>query len=51
MGPFVSPEKFAVWYSFEWTRRVSGERVKFTEVAVYTVGDGKIAYEEFLYGA
>jgi len=51
MGPFVSPEKFAVWYSFEWTRRVSGERVKFTEVAVYTVGDGQIAYEEFLYGA
>jgi len=50
-GPFVSPEKFALLYSFEWTRRVSGERVKFTEVAVYTVGDGQIAYEEFLYGA
>jgi hypothetical protein len=51
MGPFVSPEKFAVWHSFEWTRRASGERVKFTEVAVYTVVDGKIAHEEFLYGA
>ena len=51
VGPFVSPEKFAVWYSFEWTRRVSGERVKFTEVAVYTVVDGKIVHEEFLYGA
>ena len=48
-GPFVSPEKFAVWYSFEWTRRASGERVQFSEVAVYTVVDGKIAHEEFLY--
>jgi ketosteroid isomerase-like protein len=50
-GPFVSPEKFAVWYSFEWTRRASGERVQFTEIAVYTVVDGKIAHEEFLYAA
>lgn len=49
-GPFVSPEKFAVGYSFEWTRKASGERVHFTEVAVYTVADGKIAREEFLYG-
>ena len=50
-GPFVSPERFAVWYSFEWTRKASGERVQFTEVAVYTVVDGKIAHEEFLYAA
>ena len=50
-GPFVSPEKFAVWYSFEWTRRASGEHVQFTEVAVYTVVDGKIVHEEFLYSA
>jgi hypothetical protein len=49
-GPFVSPEKFAVWYSFDSTRRASGERSQFTEVAVYTVVDGKIAREEFLYG-
>src|SRR5687767_12573931 len=48
-GPFVSPEKFAVWFSFDWTRKATGERVQFTEVAVYTVVDGKIAHEEFLY--
>jgi hypothetical protein len=47
-GPFVSPEKFAVCYSFEWTRKASRERVQFTEVAVYTIVDGKIAQEEFL---
>jgi hypothetical protein len=50
-GPFVSPEKFAVSYSFEWTRKASGERVQLSEVAVYTVVDGKIAHEEFLYAA
>ena len=50
-GPFVSPERFAVVFSFDWTRRATGERTKLNEVAVYTVSDGKIAREEFLYGA
>jgi ketosteroid isomerase-like protein len=48
-GPFVSQERFAVWFSFEWTQKASGERVQFSEVAVYTVADGKIVHEEFLY--
>jgi ketosteroid isomerase-like protein len=48
-GPFVSPETFAVHYSFEWTRRATGEHVQFGEVAVYTVENGKITREEFLY--
>lgn len=48
-GPFLSPERFAVMYSFESTRRATGERVKFNEVAVYTVVEGKIVREEFLY--
>ena len=51
VGPFVSPEKFAVSYSFDWTKKATGERVQFNEVAVYTVVDGRIAREEFLYGA
>ncbi|MBK5292137.1 MAG: nuclear transport factor 2 family protein [Acidobacteriia bacterium] len=50
-GPFVSPERFAVLYSFDWTSKASGERVQLNEVAVYTVVDGKIAHEEFLYSA
>lgn len=49
MGPFVSPERFAVSYAFDWTRKASGERVQLSEVAVYTVVDGKITREEFLY--
>ena len=36
-------------YSFEWTRRATGEHVQFAEVGVYTVDDGKITREEFLY--
>ena len=50
-GPFVGSDKFAVLYSFDSTRRTSRERVQFTEIAVYTVVDGKIVHEEFLYAA
>lgn len=49
-GPFVSPERFAVKYEFDWTRKNSGERVFLDEMAVYTVTNGKISREEFLYG-
>jgi len=48
-GPFVSPERFAVLYSFDSTRKDTGERTVFNEVAVYTVENGKIIREEFLY--
>ncbi len=50
-GPFVSPERFAVIYAFDRTNKASGERGQLSEVAVYTVVDGKIAHEEFLYAA
>jgi hypothetical protein len=49
-GPFVSPERFALVFDFDWTRRVSGERVRMQEVAVYTVEGDKVVREEFLYG-
>lgn len=50
-GPFVSPEKFAVLFHFDWTRKATGERVRMAETAVYTVENGKIVREEFLYGS
>lgn len=50
-GPFASPERFAVLFSFDWTQKASGNRVQLHEVAVYTVDGGKIVREEFLYGA
>ncbi|MDZ7638433.1 MAG: nuclear transport factor 2 family protein [Bryobacterales bacterium] len=50
-GPFVSPERFAVFFTFDRTFKGTGERSQFSEVAVYTVADGKIVHEEFLYAA
>lgn len=50
-GPFLSPEKFAVVYWFDRTFKGSGERSQFTEVAVYTVAEGKVVHEEFLSAA
>ena len=49
-GPFTSPERFALVWDFDWTRRATGERVRMKEVAVYEVVEGKIVREEFLYG-
>jgi len=51
VGPFVSPDYFALLHTFDWTRRATGERVKMSELALYTVAGGKIVREEFLYGA
>ena len=48
-GPYVSPEHIAVVFTFDFTRRASGERLKFAEAALYTVAGGKVVREEFLY--
>jgi hypothetical protein len=50
-GPFASPEKFALVFSFDFTRKDTNERQQLNEVAVYTVVGGKIVREEFLYAA
>lgn len=50
-GPFVSPEHFAMVFDFDWTSRSTGQRVRMSEVAIYTVAQGRIVREEFLYGA
>ena len=47
-GPFLHGEdRFAVMFSIDCTERASGERTDMTEVAIYTVADGKIVREEF----
>ncbi|MBY4895230.1 nuclear transport factor 2 family protein [Rhodobacteraceae bacterium N5(2021)] len=47
-GPFLhGDDRFAVIFSIECTEKASGERMDMTEVAVYTVADGKIVREEF----
>lgn len=48
-GPFVSPEYFAVMYTIDVTQKETGKRILMTEMGLYTVQDGKIVREEFLY--
>jgi hypothetical protein len=49
-GPFASLERFPLVFDVDWTRRATGERLRMQEVAVYTVENGQIVREEFLYG-
>jgi len=48
-GPFVSPDRFAVVFHFDYTKKADGQRVQFSETAVYDVENGKIVRDEFLY--
>jgi ketosteroid isomerase-like protein len=50
-GPFVGETQFAVEYSFETTHKPTGQRNQMTELALYTVKDGKIVTEQFFYNA
>ena len=47
--PFVGQDEFAVRYDFDVTNRPSGQRFQMTEMALYTVRDGKIVRERFFY--
>ena len=48
-GPFVGEGQFAVQYTYETTFKPSGQRVRMSEMALYTVKDGKIVREQFYY--
>ena len=50
-GPFVGhrDDQFAVKFDMDVTQKQSGQRMQMSEVALYTVRDGKVAQEEFLY--
>lgn len=48
-GLFVAEKKFGVVFEFDVTEKASAQRTKNREIAVYTVADGKIVREEFLY--
>ena len=48
-GPFVGEDQFAVQYTFETTFKPTGKRQRMTEMALYTVRDGKIVREQFFY--
>jgi hypothetical protein len=51
-GPFPHGDRFAVIFHYEITPKAgprSGQRAKFSEVALYAVKGGKIIREEFFY--
>ncbi|MBX3386449.1 MAG: nuclear transport factor 2 family protein [Phycisphaeraceae bacterium] len=48
-GPFVGATGFAVKFRMEVLEKASGKRTQMEEVGVYTVRDGKIVREEFMY--
>ena len=50
-GPFVGmrPDQFVVLFDIDLTAKESGQRNKMSEVGIYTVKDGKVVREEFLY--
>lgn len=51
-GPFCGhrDDQFAVKFDIDVTNKESGERIKMSEMALYTVDKaGKVAQEEFLY--
>jgi ketosteroid isomerase-like protein len=50
-GPMVSDSRFCVRFVYDITNKPSGRRMVMDELGVYHVKDGKIAREEFFYGA
>ena len=51
IGPFCGhrDDQFAVLFEMDVTNKPSGQRSQMSEVALYTVADGRIVQEEFLY--
>ena len=51
VGPFCGhrDDQFVVKFDMDITNKPSGERTQMSEVALYTVADGKVIQEEFLY--
>lgn len=49
-GPFFNgPDQFAVHFTFDVTRKATGQRVTLEEVGIYTVKGDKITREQFFY--
>ena len=48
-GPYIGDEGFAVHFNLDVTAKMTGDRMQFQEVALYTVRNGKIVREEFYY--
>ncbi len=49
-GPFLGATGFAVRFKMQYRIRATGEIKQMSEVGVYSVNNGKIVREEFMYG-
>ena len=49
-GPYYSGDRFAVRIAGHLTVNKTGQQAAFSEIGLFTVKDGKIVREEFLYG-
>ena len=50
-GPYVNGDQFAVRFKMDMTFKETGNRSTMDEVGLYTIRDGKIAEERFLYAS
>lgn len=50
-GPYVGASGFSVKFRMDVEEKASGKRTIMEEIGVYTVKNGKIIREEFMYGA
>jgi hypothetical protein len=50
-GPFVGhrDDQFVVHFDLDVTPKADGKRMKMSEVGIYTIKNGKVVQEEFLY--
>ena len=49
-NPYLATDSFAVHFKADMTDRQEGKQIKMEEIGVYTVRDGKIVEEKFLFG-
>lgn len=50
-GPFPNGDQFAMVFDLDVTQKETGRRMQMREIGLYTMRDGKIVEEKFLYGA
>jgi len=48
-GPYLNGAQFALHFTIDVTPKMTGERTRQDEIAVYTVKDGKVVEERFFY--
>lgn len=48
-GPYVNGDQFSVVFNMDVTAKETGQRIQMQEVGLYTVKDGKIVEEKFMF--